>query len=110
MGVAAVKQEEVMVYLTKHFKKRYKERVGNAPPEVQKCWIKSSLRKNTTHKLSESIYRVKLRGAPHYVVLDHRGKHRWVAITIFSKCQARELLMNEQNNTTTDEKNICSGP
>jgi hypothetical protein len=39
------------VILTDHYRKRYKERVGAAPPSGQREWLENSIRKNRVKQI-----------------------------------------------------------
>jgi len=73
--------KKVTVTLTEHFKERYRERVGNAPPSAQQAWVARSLKSRRPKSQSDGKFRLKLVGSRHVVVLA-REKGVWVAVTV----------------------------
>jgi len=77
----ARREPKPRVALTKHFKERYVERVGNASSANQRAWIQISLMGGRPRRQRDGKYVVKLRGTSYDVVLA-REDDIWVAVTV----------------------------
>lgn len=73
--------KKVTVILTHHFKERYRERVGSAPPSAQQAWVARSLKSRRLKSQGDGTFRLKLVGSRHVVVLA-RENGVWVAVTV----------------------------
>ncbi|HWP96432.1 MAG TPA: hypothetical protein VN426_06245 [Syntrophomonadaceae bacterium] len=77
-----MKKRKPVVIVTNHYIKRYRQRVGSAPPAAQSEWIRNSMDKHTLLWLRGNHYKIKLIGAPFYAALARQG-NVWIAITVF---------------------------
>jgi hypothetical protein len=97
----------ITVYLTYHFRERYNERVGKAPPSGQKVWLEKSIRKNRPRQVSGDEYQTKLIGAPFTVYLTRISGSIWVAKTIMPSTKEGRRTSDGLFNSSAKEKDIC---
>lgn len=71
-----------MIILTDHFTERYRERIGTAPPRIQKAWVSKSMRTGRPKRQSDGKYALKLAGTNHVAILSYEYGHTWVALTV----------------------------
>lgn len=72
------------VFLTDHYAKRYRQRVGTAPESSQRSWILNSLRVNRPRRGKDGKLRLKLRGSSCRVVLANEWDI-WIAVTVVNE-------------------------